>query len=222
MTLLPLLPLLLLSNPDPAKPTICIDPGHPSEIGMGTKGKRVSEVHIAWSVAKRLEEKLEKLGLRVVMTKQREDQFVKNVDRSKIANEAKANLFVRLHCDAASGSGFATYYPDRQGTADGITGPSPDLLRAIAPMAKRFHAAMGKQLAGHLADNGLKPDTMTKVGKERGALIGSIHSRVPVVLVEMCVLTNPADEAFIASKDGQDRMAEALKAGVLGALIPID
>jgi N-acetylmuramoyl-L-alanine amidase len=56
------------------------------------------------------------------------------------------------------------------------------------------------------------------VGSRHGALIGSIFSKVPVVLVEMVVLTNAKDEAFLLSAKGRSAMAEALAKGVLAAL----
>ena len=198
--------------------TVCIDPGHPSEVGQGTAGKNVSEIHIAWAVAKKLEKILTDKHVKVVLTKHNESEFVKNMDRSKIANDCKANLFVRLHCDSSSGSGFATYFPDRQGTVHGFTGPSPELLQKLGPIAKRFHASLHEGLNGFLRDNGLMSDIETAVGSKQGALTGSIYSHVPVVLVEMCVLTNPKDEALVSTDAGQERLAEALSTATLAAI----
>lgn len=198
---------------------ICIDPGHPSEVGRGTRGKEVTEIHVAWEVAKRMERILQSRNVKVALTKQAEDQFVKNVDRAKLANEFHADLTVRLHCDASSGTGFATYFPDRQGTQEGYTGPSLELIERIRPIADRFHSALKGALSGFLKDNGLKSDTKTAVGAKYGALIGSIHSTVPVVLVEMCVLTNPSDEAKVSTPDGQERLALALAEACIKSLV---
>jgi N-acetylmuramoyl-L-alanine amidase len=214
-----MLPLaLLLLAQTKANLTVCIDPGHPSEVGEGTSGAKVSEIHIAWVVAKRLETILEGKHVKVVLTKKSENEYVKNVDRSKIANDCHADLFVRLHCDSSSGSGFATYYPDRQGTAHGKTGPDPSLLKRLAPIARQFQATLSTDLKGFLKSNGLKSDIETAVGSKQGALTGSIFSKVPVVLVEMCVLTNPKDEAKVSSQDGQNRLAESLADAVMKAL----
>ena len=91
-------------------------------------------------------------------------------------------------------------------------------MQARPPGKPRFHRAYAAALRGHLRDNGLKSDLATAVGAKQGALTGSIHSKVPVLLVEMCVLTNRKDEAFLASKSGHDRMVAALEAGTLAAL----
>jgi len=190
--------------------TICIDPGHPSEVGRGTSGRKVSEIHVAWEVAKRLEAKLIAKGFRVVLTKSAENEFVKNRDRAGIANRCHADLMVRLHCDASNGTGFTTYYPDRQGVLDRTVGPEPTLLKRIEPIAKRFHDVLRADLSGFLRDNGILPDNRTAVGSLHGALVGSIYSKVPVVLVEMCVLTNPRDEELVCGEPGKNRLAAAL------------
>lgn len=194
---------------------VCIDPGHPSEIGEGTRGRRLTEIRAAWKVALALKALLRSRGMAVRLTKTREREFVTNRRRAEIANAFRADLAVRLHCDSEGGTGFALYYPDRQGKdPTGRRGPSRRVLDATAPRARAFHAALAAALDGRLRDNGLHPDTKTYVGGRQGALTGSIWSEVPVVLVEMCVLTNPDDEAFLASRDGVTAMAQALAEGV--------
>jgi N-acetylmuramoyl-L-alanine amidase len=191
-------------------PIICIDPGHPSEVGRGTSGKRITEIRAAWLVATDLADRLKADGYAVVLTKKSEDQLLKNPDRAKIANRFHASLMVRLHCDANDGSGFAVYYPDRVGKFGQKKGPSRRVLKLTQPIARKFHEALAWELQGELADNGLKSDAETAVGLRYGALIGSIYSEVPTVLVEMVNLKNAKDESFIASVEGRMVMAKAL------------
>lgn len=198
---------------------ICIDPGHPSEVGRGTTGKKISEISAAWKVAKLLEQKFKKAEFKVVLTKSKESQFVKNKDRAAVANKAKADLMVRLHCDANEGGGFAVYVPMKKGISGGKTGPSQGVIEASTAKGKLFHAELTKHLAKHLKDNGLMGDTKTAVGSKQGALTGSIFSEVPVVLVEMCCLTNAKDESFMSSKTGQETMAEALFQATKAAMV---
>lgn len=200
------------------KVIICIDPGHPSEVGMGTRGKKLTELEVAWNMAQLVKVRLEKMGAKVVLTKSSKNQFVRNRERASIANRAKADFMLRLHCDAAAGSGFASYYPTQQGKSEGVTGPSAALLKRVKPVAIRFHSALAEEMKGHLSDDGLKSDLKTAVGGKQGALTGSVFSQVPVVLVELIVLTNPKDEAFIASKQGQEVFADALAKAVVAAV----
>ncbi|HEY0866536.1 MAG TPA: N-acetylmuramoyl-L-alanine amidase [Fimbriimonas sp.] len=218
---MPLFPALLaLSLIAPATaPVVCIDPGHVSEVGRGTRGRKLTELAVAWQTAVSLKRELEGDGYTVVLTKKREGEFVKNRRRAEIANAANADLMVRLHCDATGGSGFAVYYPSKPGKdADGKVGPSKEVVAKSRERAKRFHRAMAGVLKGKHRDNGLRTDLATAVGARQGALTGSIHSQVPVLLVEMVVLTNPRDEAFIASPAGRKAMAHALAEGVREAV----
>lgn len=196
---------------------VCIDPGHVSE-NVGTRGRRVTEVRAVWEVATRLKAILQKDGYTVVMTKRSFGEKVLNRRRAEIANGARADLMVRLHCDAGSGSGFAVYYPAAQGTAQGRKGPSAAVLRTSADAARRFHPALGLGLKGWFRDNGLKTDAQTYVGGRQGALTGSIFSEVPVVLVEMAVLTSPAEEIRLIT--GYDRYAKALAGAVRATILP--
>lgn len=199
--------------------TVCVDAGHPSEVGIGTKGKRLTEVGVCWQVALKLKSLLEERGFTVIMTKKSEREHVTNKRRAEIANRAHADLFVRLHCDYAPGeSGTSTYFPDRQGRVGKVRGPSKEVQKQSRAVAERFHPAMMAKLKGKLSDRGLHSDTRTAIGGKQGALTGSIYSRVPVLLVEMAALNTPKDEAFLAKDSGQQQMAEALAEGIAAAL----
>lgn len=198
--------------------TVCLDPGHPSEVGEGTRGKKVTEMGVVWRVALLMKPLLEQAGVHVVMTKQSEKQLVKNRARAEIANRARADLMVRLHCDSDAGSGFATYAPDRAGKSGSTRGPSPDVIARSRKMGRVFHETLAQWLSNELADRGYKNDLQTAVGAKQGALTGSVFSHVPVVLVEMCVLTNPKDEAFVSNPSGLMKLADALTWATLAAL----
>ena len=201
---------------DEAKSIVCIDPGHPSEVSSGAELQNgTTEVHIAWMVSLKLQKALQAQGCKVVLTKSKEDELVKNKERAQIANAAGAALMIRLHCDATADSGYALYYPDRQGTKEGVTGPTPEVMQRSQQAAEAIHAAMATLLAGVLKDGGVRGDSKTLIGSKQGALTGSIFSQVPVVTVEMVVLSNKSDAAFIKSKSGQQQMAQALAAGVM-------
>jgi N-acetylmuramoyl-L-alanine amidase len=199
---------------------VCIDPGHPSEVGEGTRGKRITELHAAWQVGRKLKVLLQDAGAEVKLTKSYEKEMVRNRRRAEIANAFQADLMVRLHCDSAAGSGFAVYYPTRQGrAADGGVGPSRAVLVQCEALSAKFYAGLSEATrGGALKNRGLKSDMATSVGGKQGALTGSIYSKVPVVLIEMCVLTNPKDDAYMASDEGQQFLAQGIAAGVMAAL----
>jgi N-acetylmuramoyl-L-alanine amidase len=205
--------------PSPSAPVVVIDPGHPSEVAAGNVVLNgTTEAHVDWVVAERLAPLLRGMGYRVRMTKSREDEMVTNVDRARFANAAGAALMVRLHCDASSDSGYALYAPDRQGTAQGVTGPSPEVIRRSTAAAEALHAGMAPLLAGRLRDGGVRGDSRTLIGSRQGALTGSIFSEVPTVTIEMATLTTPSDAAFMRSDEGVETVARAIAAGVARAV----
>jgi N-acetylmuramoyl-L-alanine amidase len=173
-----------------------------------------TEVHVAWVVALKLKELLEAAGLKVVMTKSREDELVRNKTRADIANSSGAALMVRLHCDAGEDEGFALYAPDQQATKEGVTGPSRDVIEQSRLLAQTIDAEMSKKLSGVLKNSGVRGDSQTAVGSKQGALTASIFSKVPIVTIEMVVLSNEADAEFIKSETGQQKMAQAIADGI--------
>lgn len=198
---------------------VCIDPGHPSDYSMGTKGHRATEVKVNWDYALLLKTALEARNIRVVLTKSSVNQNVSNKRRAEIANENGTNLMVRLHCDGRAQRGIAVYYPNRQGVAkDGSRGPSNQVITRSKAAAKLFHSAVKLKLTGKFPDFGLRTEQQTDVGAKQGALTGSIFSQVPVLLVEICNLSNKDDENYVLSPTGKATMTEALLSGVLAAL----
>jgi N-acetylmuramoyl-L-alanine amidase len=199
----------------PSRRSVCIDPGHPSEISDGLQVVNgITENHCNWVIALRLKRILEEAGFRVVLTKQAEEERVTNRRRAEIANEAEAALMVRLHCDYGSGTGFQLFYPAVPGRFGSFTGPSPEVCRESRRAAEALHAGLEAHLQGELKDNGIKTDRSTKIGKEYGALIGSIFARVPAVTVEMAFLSHPKDAAFLKSEAGQQKLARGLATGI--------
>lgn len=200
---------------------VCIDPGHPSEVNSGLEVQNgTTETHIDWVVAQKLQKLLTAQGIKVVMTKSAEKQLVKNKERALIANRAGADLMVRLHCDSSPHEGYAIYYPDRKGTTQGKTGPSQEVMDRSREAAQALDRAMGKGLNGMLKNNGVLGDSKTFVGGKQGALTGSIFSEVPVVTIEMVVLSNKADAALIQTAVAQNRMAQAIADGVMLYVAP--
>ncbi len=200
-----------------AKPfSVVIDPGHPSETAAGAQANGLSENRINWQVANRLATRLSKMGITTYLTKRSENQKVTNRDRAEMANNVNASLLIRLHCDAGGGSGYSWYYPDRAGTKYGVTGPSKNVQLQSKRAAYTLNEAMKPVLKGYLKANSIKTDAQTGVGgKQGGVLTGSIFAKVPTALIEMAFITNKRDAQFIGSAAGQEKMSEALAAGIV-------
>jgi N-acetylmuramoyl-L-alanine amidase len=212
---------------DRAGTMICVDPGHPNSFNPATDTVNgTTENRINWQVGVRLQRVLKERGYEVVMTRNAELNYVENKDRARLCNIGSA-LVVHLHCESTPGTGFALYYPDRQGVHDykddpenGFRGPEQAVITASKPLAEVLAAAMEKGLAGDLRRQGVYGDSRTAVGSRQGALTYSIFSRIPTVTIEMAVLTNKKDAAFIKSEAGQEKMAGSIAEGISRYLAP--
>jgi N-acetylmuramoyl-L-alanine amidase len=197
---------------------VCLDPGHPSEVTDGMAEQNgVTENHINWIVANSIADMLRAEGINVILTKATETELVTNAERAQIANDAGATLMLRIHCDTGSETahGMTFYYPDRQGEWEGHVGPSLELLPRCRDAATIIHDIATDELGGLIYDRGIKTDMDTMIGAQQGgALRASILSQVPIVLVEMCFLSNPGDAAIIADADKRLQVVEALAAGI--------
>lgn len=194
---------------------VCIDPGHPSENNDGREllnGLR--EVEVNWAAAQALQELLEQDGYAVVLTKSSSGEYVTNKRRAEIANEADADLMLRLHADSEGPGGFTIYYPRKQGQVKSVRGRSPATIEASARAATAFHGTLSSALPPHLKDNGMKGDEQTFIGAQQGALTGSIYSRVPALLLEMVNLAKSDDAKWISDPANQQGLAKAMVDGV--------
>ncbi len=203
-------------------PVVVLDPGHDLRAnprtepigpgsatrkildGGGTRGvvTGVPEAELDLAVALRLRALLERAGVRVVMTRTRTaGTSMGNVARARIANEAHADLFLRIHADGSPdprAAGTHTLYPAlRAGWTDDVYARS---RRAAAVVQRELVRALG------FPDRGLQ---------ERGDYTGFNWSDVPVILVELGFMTNPAEDRALATARYRRRAALGLCRGTL-------
>jgi len=202
---------------------VCIDPGHQARgnstlepIGPGSTikkpavssgatgvGSRVPEYKITLQIALKLKQQLEARGVTVVMTRTSNDVNITNSARAKIANNAHANLFVRVHCDGsttASVKGISTLYP-----------ASNQWTKPIA--------ARSKTAAGIVQSSLIRATGATNRGAiQRSDLTGFNWATVPSVLVESGFLSNRTEDALLVTSAYQDKIAAGMAEGVMAYL----
>lgn len=208
--------ILPVDSTPQSKVTVVIDPGHPSENGIGARSLHgFREIDINWEIASRVRSLLTPgTPFRVLLTGESKNETVTNRRRAEIANAASAALMLRIHCDSGRGHGATLYYPSEAGTLGNVSGPAPEVCSASANLAKRLQTCLSHTLKEHFQVNPIKTDRQTAIGARQGALTGSIFSRVPVVTVELGYLDNPQDERFLTSSATQQLLAEALAASI--------
>lgn len=84
---------------------VCLDPGHGPGTVNGSPDGSYKEMEFTWDMYTRIRPLLEQQGIKVVATRAQNEK-PDLLPRCKVSNDAKANLFVSLHTNAAGSSGW--------------------------------------------------------------------------------------------------------------------
>ncbi len=173
-----------------------------AKVSDGTAGAVTGtpESELVLSIALQLRDALTSQGVEVVMTRTTQEVSLSNIQRAEIANQAGADLFVRIHADGnqnPSVAGIHVLYPAS------IAGWTDD----IAAASKRAALLAQQEL---IAATGAKDRGIDA----RGDLTGFNWSDVPVILPEIGFMTNPAEDRLLATAAYQDKIVDALARAV--------
>jgi N-acetylmuramoyl-L-alanine amidase len=218
--------------------TVVVDAGHggPDKGMSGPIGatRKILEKDITLAVARQLRASLERRGVSVVMTRTT-DTLIALTDRGKIANEAKGDLFMSVHVNAAnprwnspgSARGFETYFLAEAKTEDerrvaamenesirfetSVDASRDDPLGfIIRDMAQNEHLRESARLA-ELVQGGL---AAMHPGPNRGVKQAGfrvlINSFMPAVLVEIGFGSNRAESEYMTDPAQQRALAETM------------
>ncbi|RJO69598.1 MAG: hypothetical protein C4523_06180 [Myxococcales bacterium] len=212
--------------------TVVIDPGHGGE-DSGAIGKgKTREKDVVLAVAKKLKLILEKeQGLHVILTRS-SDKTMGLFDRTKVANDAQADLFLSIHANAnrrSKFSGAETWYLNN--ASDNYS----------ARLAKRENEVFGKEVSdldfiltdlsmnANVDDSILLAKLVQKamLKKLRGSYSGVddrgvrralfhvlLYARMPAILVETSFISNPTEEKRLKDPKYQETLARGIAEGV--------
>jgi len=205
--------------------TIAIDAGHggDDEGAKGAEGTKEKDVTLA--VARKLKAALEsKMGVRVLLTRD-EDRNVPIDDRTAVANNGKADLFISLHANASwrpalSGATISTALFEHQ-AEQAARALAPELVPAFGgatrdiefvpwDVAQIPHLEQSATLARVIEESfhDHVPLAMTPI--DAAPLRVLQPANMPAVLLEMGYLTNPDQEKQLAGADFQNTLVQAL------------
>lgn len=218
--------------------TVVIDAGHggrdPGAVGTGRYKAAEKDVALKVSllVGKYIREAFPEV--KVVYTRD-DDRFVELMERSNIANRAKADLFISIHCNSSENPapyGAETFVMGLHKTEanmkvamkenaailleeghqlryDGFDPKDPESIIALSlrqnvhlDHSLLFSAMVQRQFKDRVGryDRGVK---------QAGFLVIS-YTTMPSVLIELGFLSNPKEEDFLQSGQGQDFLASAI------------
>ena len=218
--------------------TIVIDPGHggkdPGTLGSGRYKSTEKDVvlDVSLLLGKYLKEEFPEIE--IIYTRN-DDSFVKLSQRTRIANEARADLFISIHCDAFQDKnvyGSTTYVMGLHKTTSNlnvaIRENSSILMEnnykinyeGFNPSEPESYIALSMYQSNYLNNSLLLASKIqnqfkTRVNrkdrgvKQAGFLVLS-RATMPSVLIELGFLTNHSEEDFLISERGKIYMASAI------------
>jgi N-acetylmuramoyl-L-alanine amidase len=213
---------------------VVIDAGHGGH-DTGTIGPHgLMEKDLVLDVALRLGRLVEqRLGAEVVFTRST-DTFVPLEERTKIANDEKADLFISIHANsspAPSATGVETYYfnfTSDQHSLDLATRENASSNSSIFELNDLLHKAVlnakveeSRQFAQRVQSSLYTMSVrMNNGSRDRGVkkapFVVLIGATMPSILAEIGFVSNPRDERLLRRADQRQKIAESLYKGVSG------
>ena len=225
--------------------TIVVDPGH-GGVDPGNPGlhfpRGLTEKDITLGIGRLLRAELLRRGLSVVLTRST-DTLIDLADRPLFCR-AECDLFVSIHVNAMPAgrrqsrvNGVETYFVSDAKTEDQkrVAQMENDALRfentatVQGPLAFILHDLQLNEYlreSARLADlvqarvAGIHPGENR--GVQQGPFLVLAAARRPAILVEAGFATNPDDGAFLASAQGQHKIASAVAEGIVAYLLEFE
>ena len=211
---------------------IVIDPGHGGH-DTGTIGPNgMLEKDLVLDVSKRLGKLLQaRLGAEVVFTR-RDDTFIPLEQRTAIANQEQADLFVSVHANSShdpDARGVETYYLNFTSSPEALEVAArenaasdqdihqlQDLVKKIALKEKidesrEFASDVQQSLHSGLA---ARTSGVRDRGVKKAPFVVLIGANMPSILAEISFISNPGDERRLQSPEYRQRIAESLYRGI--------
>jgi N-acetylmuramoyl-L-alanine amidase len=216
---------------------IVIDPGHGGH-DTGTIGPTgLMEKDLCLDVALRLGKIIQQKlpGAEVIYTRS-DDTFIPLEERTRIANEAKADLFISIHANASRDTGargIETYYLNLKGSPEAMEVAAREnatsqegihnLQDVVKEIARTEKIDESREFAEDIQDSLTKHIfRTTRTAKNRGVrkapFVVLIGADMPSILTEISFLSNPWDEKQLKNPVQRQRVAEGLYQGVASYL----
>ena len=225
----------LNAQPNAKKFVLVIDAGHGGH-DPGCHGNKHKEKDVALAVALKLGKYLEENcpDVKVVFTR-KTDVFLELNERAKIANDNNADLFICIHCNASPNKtvyGSETYVMGLHKTKGNLDvarrenasillednykknydnfDPNSDEANIIFTMYQNAHLDQSLSLADKIQTYYKTKGCRTNKGVKQAGFLVLWKTSMPSLLTETGFLTNPEEEKFLGSKQGQDYLATSI------------
>lgn len=206
----------------PTEPRILvvIDPGHQAKgnydkepvgpgatemkakVSSGTRGvvTRLEEYRLTLALALKLEQELLARGYDVQLTRRTHDVDISNAQRAQMANDAKADAFIRIHGNAVSDPnvhGALTMCQTKKNPYNG------ELYQQSRALSEAVLDAMTASAQCHKRSI-LESDTMSGIN----------WCKVPTTIVEVGFMSNPQEDQLLSTEEYQNKLVVGMANGI--------
>jgi N-acetylmuramoyl-L-alanine amidase len=212
---------------------IVIDAGHGGH-DTGTIGPTgLMEKDLCLDVALRVGKLIERRlpGAEVIYTRD-DDKFVPLEQRTAIANQARADLFLSVHANSSQdrkARGIETYYLNFTDSRDAMEVAAREnalsenavhnLQDIVKKIAQNDKIEESRDFAGNIQESlATRVANLNHGDRDRGVrkapFVVLIGANMPSVLAEISFLSNPSDERWLKKPANRQRVAEGLYHGI--------
>ncbi|WP_299903240.1 N-acetylmuramoyl-L-alanine amidase [uncultured Aquimarina sp.] len=222
-----------ISDTNTEKFIVALDAGHGGD-DPGNRGNGYKEKDIALKVVLAVGAALEKDDRFKVVYTRKTDKFIELHERGRIANKAKADLFVSIHCNSHRSQAYGTetfvlglhandenfnvakkensvilMEDNYEANYDGFDPNSPESIIGLTLMQEEY-LDQSLILASYIEKRFTNTLKRKSRGVKQAGFVVLHQTYMPSVLVELGFLTNDKEGKYLNSKKGQDDMAKSI------------
>ncbi|MDH7446702.1 N-acetylmuramoyl-L-alanine amidase family protein [Aquimarina sp. 2201CG14-23] len=223
----------MLENDKKKKFVVVLDAGHGGN-DPGNRGNGYKEKDISLKVVLAIGAALEKDDRFKVVYTRKTDEFIELHERGKIANKAKADLFVSVHCNSHHSQAYGTetfvlglhandenfnvaknensvilLEDNYEANYDGFDPNSPESIIGLI-LSQEEYLDQSLTLASFVQNRFNKTLKRKSRGVKQAGFVVLHQTYMPSVLIELGFLTNDKEGKYLNSKKGQEEMAASI------------
>lgn len=172
------------------------------KVSSGTSGcvSGIDEYELTLELSLKLQKKLIDKGYQVVMVRTRNDVDISNAERAEVANRVGADAFVRIHANGSEDSSV-------EGAMTICQTPDNPYNGDLYEESKR----LSENILDELVE---KTDCNKQYVWETDSMSGINWCQVPVSIVEVGYMSNPEEDALLATEEYQEKVVEGIAKGI--------